>query len=189
MPLLLLLTPPLPPTAADSPLVAMSPPLTTCITTPQPGMERSGADNRPPAAPPPLPPLPQPAIGARRRAIAGSITALVARFTGACPTRTLGTFRDEAPCRSQMPLASGGWFLRAHRNPDYHRVPICLSALASLGRSGFSNPCRLSCGGGHVMRAVEVGTGRFQRARGYVDANDATCPATRGLLAWVAGPR
>ena len=42
-----------------------------------------------------------------------------------------------------MPLASGGWFLRAHRNPDYHRVPICLSALASLGRSGFSNPCRL----------------------------------------------
>jgi hypothetical protein len=54
--LLLLLTPPLPPTAADSPLVAMSPPLTTCITTPQPGMERSGADNRPPAAPPPLPP-------------------------------------------------------------------------------------------------------------------------------------
>jgi hypothetical protein len=91
-PLLLLLTPPLPPTAADSPLVAMSPPLTTCITTPQPGMGRSGADNRPPAAPPPLPPLPQPAIGARRRAIAGSITALVARFTGACPTRTLGTF-------------------------------------------------------------------------------------------------
>ena len=52
-------------------------------------------------------------------------------------------FRDGAPCRSQMPLASGGWFLRAHRNPDYHRVPICLSALASLGRSGFSNPCRL----------------------------------------------